>query len=59
MNKKINFRKKTLVISLALMMVSSIFVLPSGADNGGTYDYVIITTNAIVGASEELGFLSI
>jgi len=56
MNKKINFRKKTLVISLALMMVSSIFVLPSGADNGGTYDYVIITTNAIVGASEELGF---
>jgi len=55
MNKKINFTRKTLVISLALMMVSSIFVFPSAA-NGGTYDYVIITTNAIYDNSQELQF---
>jgi len=54
MNKNINFRRKTLVITFALMMTISIFVFPSGAFNGGTYDYVIITTNAIVENSEEL-----
>jgi hypothetical protein len=55
MNKKINFMRKTLVISAALIMISSIFVLPSAAD-GVTYDYVIITTNDIEANSQELPF---
>ena len=56
MSRKTNFKTKTLVISLALMMVSGIFVLPSGANGGGTYDYVIITSNAIESNSHELDF---
>ena len=54
MNRKIKFGRKTLVIYLALMMILSIFVFPSGANGVDTYDYVIITTNAIVEGSEEL-----
>ena len=54
MNKNMNFRRKTLVITFALIMTVSIFMLPSSAVNGGTYDYVIITTNDIVDNSEEL-----
>ena len=55
MKNKLKYNRKTLVISLALIMVSSIFVVtpPIVADNG-TYDYVIITTNGIVYNSEEL-----
>ena len=39
-------------------MVSIIFVMPASANanGGGTYDYVIITTNDIVENSQELGF---
>ncbi|UCB58836.1 MAG: hypothetical protein JSV67_00640 [Thermoplasmatales archaeon] len=56
MNGKIYFTKKTLVLSIMLMLVSSIFVFPSGANGGGTYDYVIITTKDIVENSQELDF---
>ena len=47
-----------LAISTMLLMVMSIFVIPSSASaNGsGTYDYVIITTNDIVENSQELDF---
>lgn len=38
------------------MMVFSIFVFPTSANSGGTYDYVIITTDDIYSNSEYLGF---
>jgi len=57
MNKNKYFSKKMLAISTMLLMVMSIFVIPSSASaNGGTYDYVIITTNDIVENSQELDF---
>ena len=47
-----------LTILTMLLMVSIIFVMPASANanGGGTYDYVIITTNDIVENSQELGF---
>ncbi|MGM0771983.1 MAG: C25 family cysteine peptidase, partial [Halobacteriota archaeon] len=58
MNKNRCFSKTMLTISIMLLMVMSIFVVPSsaGANGGGTYDYVIITTNDIVDNSEYLDF---
>ena len=59
MNKNKYFSKKMLAISTMLLMVMSIFVIPSSASaNGGTYDYVIITTNDIVENSQELAFFT-
>jgi len=55
MGKKIKFGKRLLTMLVALTLVPSIFVLaPVTVADNGTYDYVIITTNAIVGSSEEL-----
>ena len=47
-----------LAISTMLLVVMSIFVTPSSAaaNAGGTYDYVIVTTNDIVDNSEYLDF---
>jgi hypothetical protein len=57
MNKNRYFSKKMLAISIMLLMVMNIFVIPSSASaNGGTYDYVIITTNDIEANSQELQF---
>ncbi|MCK4902522.1 MAG: hypothetical protein KAS76_04120, partial [Thermoplasmatales archaeon] len=53
MNNKIKFGKRILTLLITLTMVTSIFVMPSTASNG-TYNYVIITTNAIFENSEEL-----
>jgi len=55
MRNKLKFKRKTLVISLALMLIISIFVgTPSTFADNGIYDYVIITANDIVSNSEEL-----
>jgi len=55
MGKKIKFRKRLLTILVALTLISSIFVLaPATVADNGTYEYVIITTDAIVDNSEEL-----
>jgi hypothetical protein len=60
MNKNKYFSKIMLAISITLLMVMVmiIFVTPSSANAnvGGTYDYVIITTNYIVDNSEYLDF---
>jgi len=58
MNKSKYFSNKMLTILTMLLMVSIIFVMPASANanGGGTYDYVIITTNDIVENSQELGF---
>jgi hypothetical protein len=58
MNKNKYFSKTMLAISSMLLIVMSIFVTPSNANanGGGTYDYVIITTNDIVENSQELDF---
>ena len=55
MGKKIKFGKRLLTMLVVLTMVSSIFVLaPATVADNETYDYVIITTDAIVDNSEEL-----
>jgi len=58
MNKNKYFSKIMLAISTMLIMVMSIFVMPASAsaNGGGTYDYVIITTNDIAANSEYLDF---
>ncbi|MFC1871389.1 C25 family cysteine peptidase [Chloroflexota bacterium] len=58
MNNNKYFSKTILAISTILLVVMSIFVTPSSAsaNGGGTYDYVIITTNDIVANSEYLDF---
>jgi len=58
MNKNKYFSKIMLAISTMLIMVMIISVTPSSANTngGGTYDYVIITTNDIVENSQELNF---
>jgi len=58
MNKNKYFSNRMLTILTMLLMVSIIFVMPASANanGGGTYDYVIITTNDIVENSQELGF---
>ena len=58
MNKSKFFPKIILALSIMLLMAMSIFVMPSSAsaNGGGTYDYVIITTNDIVANSEYLDF---
>jgi hypothetical protein len=58
MNKNKFFPKTILALSIMLLMAMSIFVMPSSAsaNGGGTYDYVIITTNDIVDNSEYLDF---
>jgi hypothetical protein len=58
MNKNRYFPKITLAISIMLLMAMNIFVIPSSAsaNGGGTYDYVIITTNDIEANSQELQF---
>jgi len=53
MDKGIHFGKKIITMLITLIMVTSIFVLPSTARNR-SYDYVIIITNAIVENSKEL-----
>ena len=56
MEKKIKFGKRLLTMLVALTLVSSIFVLaPVTVADNGTYDYVIITTNAIESNSEASG----
>ena len=58
MNKNKYSSKKMLAIAAMLVMVMSIFAMPASAsaNGGGTYDYVIITTNDIVENSQELDF---
>lgn len=55
MNKKIKYRNRILTLLITLTMLTSILAFPSSASNG-TYNYIIITTNAIVENSEELGY---
>ena len=58
MNKNKFFPKTILALSTVLLMAMSIFVTPliANANSGGTFDYVIITTNDIVDNSEYLNF---
>ena len=43
-NDKLKFKRKTLVMSIILMFISSFFVFtPTTFADNGTYDYVIIT----------------
>ena len=60
MNKNKFFPKTILALSTVLLVAMGIFVTPASAseNGGGTYDYVIITTNEIVDNSEYLDFLS-
>ncbi|PNX49654.1 MAG: hypothetical protein BV457_00955 [Thermoplasmata archaeon M9B1D] len=55
MIKKQSIENKFFSMLLALIMLSSIFIItPNTIADNGVYDYVIITTNAIVENSEEL-----
>lgn len=58
MNRNRYFSNKMLTVLTMLLMVSIIFVMPcsASANGGGTYDYVIITTNDIEANSQELQF---
>ena len=55
MNNKNKFVNITLVLFFVFILVSSVFVFPINA-NGGTYDFVIITTSDIRDNSKELDF---